>query len=1561
MQTFKNDLNRKYNTKKPKQKKEAEHIDQAISLPQHYAPRVEPPETPVCYNNDLYKIAIEQIFSVFLKHLAPETAKDKVHVSGGCLMKDYDINMLSLNHKRSFGDIDWKISLCSREVTSSIFTFFKEYKKQDGNITPELKQTFCNYPLIRALFELIEMGEEFICIYSNLKTTIINDIPVERRQTVIQMRWYGGVAVEYVMFEESIDEHILGTDASTTAGYYNPLMTNVRFPADDYYEKDNSGNIVRSDRSAKDFENREINLLFPKKYKSLLDCDPTRIFHLIWTESSSKFSLSAQLKSDLKSYLSSRRGRVFENLSPRRLYNNLKLMFFSGLAVKNLKTIIEINLFEELFPHISKLTPKLQKLIMHLVHRVAYESDKDNFLSSSLLFYAIYWLDIKDRDYSPYHILDLSNHAIQIPERPVSELNISESLYRDELNEEIHRVNIFQLSTWEKDFLLKPTIEGVFDLALEEIFEKTVDTIHHEKIEEENKFLVAQMLNIAIDEAVDNVFEITKAMVSSQAPHVMDNFFDMLVHEAIKKVDDYWYIQARTDYDQGLYVDAFKAFKKAVELNPNHILAIQKCFEIKLKLNDQGAAIKYCTLLINIPRVIYQDRYGYSLHMYNDYIYKLYCHRADLYLRTDKYEESESDFQMAISLNQLLPDAFYGLGNISKKISEKYNHTIEEIEIKIKESPSNSKLQKLKKEYKINIQQQEDKKSEAQLWYQRALDRNAEFRQASVAMKDLNNFYNGKSVKPRSKQKNIPLFIPFYNPNPSSIPRAISEVTIMLNNRSKQLVTEAENSEQAGDYQNAINIYKRIVSFNAGYSILARHRSIKMYIKLSSFDNNLKHTYLNKAQEYADQLINMSEEDYYIHYLDSDTPQIAPYDSFEYQHIESLYYKMKIFYKLKDYGASANVMSNIIKTYDKSQSDPNYLVLELIMDSYIILGDIQRILVKNTNDTKKLSSKKQLQSTALDHYEKALDIAHQIVARVEYKLPTIYLGLGKLALSNSDFQTTQSFYLQALELLNSDIISLSPRDEYQTLFDCAEYISGAFINQATEVSLMMSDSVVHESDIYFLTISERIYKHAIDCLPGELHYAHIQLIKIKLIFSGNYVHFLTSLPSNTENYYSSYIFINNKYLVYINADGEYEPVTISDVDLFKRQMRESNTCNLTNTYFPIEKIKEYITANGGHLPENKYDIVKLIINKLLNKHENSPLYLQKDLRLLLAFCHYLKDEYDASIRNYEMAMPSNRHNKPKNKLKGSHLLHSSISHEDLIISDALINLINISINKIREIKKTTKASIIQQDISKGLKSKEKKTTKTSPSSLTKNDEFELLNATYQGIHIRLVNLIRDGNADQDTITESVLLSLEHIINISSKKETEQFNSLTAHAYLDRANVFAAQADYSSSQSSPRKQIISLQNSAFYAYKQTINFAEKCNQEDELLQELLAKASVGIGNIFFTKAVFIFDEDGSHDKVQGTKLLNNAEKFYLEACSYSKSSSEACFRLGEIQFVRESNDLESNPIIVKKAASKPNVSDQSIFSGSSKDEKLEPAKQLPDSSKGFQKCETYSIT
>lgn len=374
------------------------------------ATRVLAPVEPACFQNNAFKQCIQTIFSIFFQVLP----FDRVFVSGGCLSRTYVDPDMHLNYQKSFGDIDFKLPNCTPNELKALFDCLNSgIYLRDSN----------DFPLVRAFNYLLSTGGTFkACYFKN-------------HRVVINIHW-NEILVDFVLFKESLEQHAEALDLSVTAGFYNPQFSAIFFPLDDRLEENEFGQLVPCDRSAIDFKNKQLNLVFPQRYQAIFDQDPMRILHIVKALTRSDFTLSQQLQNNLASYIQLKNGTIFVGQNPDRLYYNIKQLFFSGHAVKNLEQLIELNLLDQLFVNLSQLSTPLKDQIVYLIHCVAQKSDSCSTLSPSVLFYAVFWDRIKKMTYSDQIIFDCSNGKFKLPCDPTA------SNYNESLTQDIHNNNI---------------------------------------------------------------------------------------------------------------------------------------------------------------------------------------------------------------------------------------------------------------------------------------------------------------------------------------------------------------------------------------------------------------------------------------------------------------------------------------------------------------------------------------------------------------------------------------------------------------------------------------------------------------------------------------------------------------------------------------------------------------------------------------------------------------------------------------------------------------------------------------------------------------------------------------------------------------------------------------------------------------------------------------------------------------------------------------------------------------------------------------------------------------
>ena len=997
--------------------------------------RVAPPSEPICFQNPDFKLTIEQIFSVFLQHKILQ----RIFLSGGCLSRSYLDPFMSEGHKQSFGDLDFKLPLCTQEEVWALLSYLHLYQLQSGVVTLEKARQYSS-PLVDAFHQLFNAGAVFKKFYTKQKQTVHDYQTILHRRTVVNIDWRG-VSVEFIAFEESLEEHALRLDLSIGAGFYNPLMKKIYFPCDELMEVYADGLAAPRDRSAKDFKNKELNLLFPAAYIALFDEDPIRILRIIQALSRSDFTLSKELEANIHQYVELHRHHVFKQVNPDRLYYNLKLIFMSGHAVQNLEKIVQFNLVEELFVYLQTLPTKQKALTYYLLKRVAIESDNDCRLPASLLFYAVHWSAIKYQPYNPYLIFNSSEETIR--------LSASDNC----LSEGSHQANIAQLTGWERNY------------------------------------------------------------------HI-----DFLALTGMRIIQEKNRMQALADKNRTPWVKPAANFLNTRQ----HILA---------SISEEE-----------------------SLQLLIDPVYVAHYQGAMLALSIGKLKEAKETFKVAIKLNSSLPDAYCGLGQVLQRQAENYSASIQAamdrlIAFKKKSQAFKAAIRKTTQELETYEQQQQAKYLEAVAYYEQALARNASHKPAIDLLQSIGDrvksFYDRHPEPTPVKLDRVDNIIPFVASIQTSAVKSVSlkikknttktasiieNATVLIestvtqdvnqtNEKQKILIQEAIKEENLGHYQKALDLY--VKSTAGSRTIMIRHQCIKLYVKLNQYDNAFK---------YVDRLVDMTEDFYHRRYHSEQLSQEKPFDNYQYHYYYSIYQRGKIHLVLKQYNEAIRDFEVILKEHDRCQDDPHNVLVEIAMRVFIQMGNAMHQLAAQekeeimVNDTRykihtmpgdtlanqqkqkktfemNLSKLIEKENHAKQEYINAIRLVKKLSPAFDYKLIPIHLGLGSIEQSLGRLEGPESAsqqYAWVLQLIEANIKSnFYTQDDsiYQAFFQCAEYISGSFINKMIGILLMKASFVARDSDMHFLNLSMAIYKKSIRYAHDKFRQAHIQLIKIEIILS----------------------------------------------------------------------------------------------------------------------------------------------------------------------------------------------------------------------------------------------------------------------------------------------------------------------------------------------------------------------------------------------------------------------------------------------------------------------------
>jgi tetratricopeptide (TPR) repeat protein len=133
-----------------------------------------------------------------------------------------------------------------------------------------------------------------------------------------------------------------------------------------------------------------------------------------------------------------------------------------------------------------------------------------------------------------------------------------------------------------------------------------------------------------------------------------------------------WGLRCAIQFDFQRYSEAYHDCDKAIQLEPSYAHAYLVRGMTKMRLNDFAGAISDSSMAIKLaPQAVY------------------YNNRAVIYMNMRKYEEALPDFAKATSLDQSLPEPYFGRGWIFAQ-QGKVNEAIEQYEKFFKFAPSNN-------------------------------------------------------------------------------------------------------------------------------------------------------------------------------------------------------------------------------------------------------------------------------------------------------------------------------------------------------------------------------------------------------------------------------------------------------------------------------------------------------------------------------------------------------------------------------------------------------------------------------------------------------------------------------------------------------------------------------------------------------------------------------------------------------------------------------------------------------------------------------------------------------
>jgi hypothetical protein len=969
--------------------------------------RVAPPSEPACFQNPVFKQCIDDIFSVF----AAYSADMSVFVSGGCLSRTYLDTCMSEGHKSSFGDIDFKVPSCSQD---DLKWFAFNYNKFTD------KQLFCPSPLAAAFNALLYYGGVLEKVYYKG-----NDASA---RLVINIKWRG-VAVDFVLFKETLIEHAMKVDLSVSAGFYNPAWKEIFFPCDGFLEYNQYGLGEPCDRSAKDFMNKELNLVFPERFWDVFDEDPIRILRIVQAVSRSDYTLSTVLRQSITDYLYSKRGVTFSKINPDRLYYNLKSLFFSGHAVKNLNTLKELNLLDVLFLNRSDLSVEEKELSDYLIQVVSILSDKDHLLPPCLLFYAVYWNAIKYRPYDQNLIVDLSNGKIRLPAN-------NNGLDRKEIfNETLHKNNIEYLQTREKEYKGHQKYESSSDGKIDANSQLFGDALNNP---------ISVVVSPSPIPADENILFPLNDLPGATEPRPLGSGNPGAFGPCSESTNETMITPQKSNnkkakrekkVDNPLIVDEYSIYKERCQqaialLDSKKYKEAEKVFNDAIKLNSAWSEA-YCGL-------------------------GQVCQKL-----AEKYN---ADIASVVSRLNLL------------KENAKKNKT---------------NIEKYTKDHEDYLKQQDEKYHEAVTYYEKALARSARCEQAVTALKKIGEFHAPALGKENTVE--IDTVIPFTMKSPLDAPKSTilapskkkekkasskQKIDKQLplsasddkqdlpeqQNRNQYLLQKAQQEENAGNDLKAIEWYKQ--SFTEGKSLASGYKCIFLYKKLRRYQD---------ALIYATKLIAISEEEHSRVYDNQSIREEKPLNNYQYHHSYALYQRGKVYLKLKNSREAAADFNSMESNTEGNNVDVT--LIDIVIRSYIKLGQHYCSLAYESPSL----SQPYYATLMQDRYQKVLDLITRREIVNDDLWNEIYLGLGDVERFNNNFdgvvdgaKGAKFYYEKVLETIGVNI----DKDAYpfecidQKFYQYAEHVGGHLVNILSERVLRKQPFLLSENDKYLLKLAD---------------------------------------------------------------------------------------------------------------------------------------------------------------------------------------------------------------------------------------------------------------------------------------------------------------------------------------------------------------------------------------------------------------------------------------------------------------------------------------------------------
>lgn len=350
---------------------------------------------PTCYKDDTIKKSLKKFANISQKH----EICSLLFGSGIHKIKPHDCDLFFpeqstdsiaalfhyLNHARGFVVLtEYELNIC---LTYSLVNYFTELLSTDG-----------------------------ICLTASYQ---------KDNRNVIKMM-IDGFPFDCIVSTNTILEHKINLGANSC--HFDPATNIMYFP---------------SEQSYVDFCEKKLNFLFFNEIQAQneLERNPTTLLNLVRTATDSTFSVSNECIQFLHSYID-KNTCIFKSINPDRLYHDFQALFFSGSAVETLEKLEQLKLLDAFLGYHDpsndllsiQFSDKENNLVYYLINETAKKVDENpSHYSTSLLYYAIHWFNIKNQlhHHNPY----LYSEEISAHSQPKIHLPI------DTLTAEIDREN----------------------------------------------------------------------------------------------------------------------------------------------------------------------------------------------------------------------------------------------------------------------------------------------------------------------------------------------------------------------------------------------------------------------------------------------------------------------------------------------------------------------------------------------------------------------------------------------------------------------------------------------------------------------------------------------------------------------------------------------------------------------------------------------------------------------------------------------------------------------------------------------------------------------------------------------------------------------------------------------------------------------------------------------------------------------------------------------------------------------------------------------------------------